>query len=265
MQMQNEFTVGVPVETAWAVLTDLEGIAPCMPGAKLTGREGDDYMGTVKLKVGPITANYAGVATFAEKDDAAHRAVIDARGKDARSGNANALITATLHDEGGDRTRVAIDTDLQVSGKLAQFGTGMMAEISNKLLAQFTACLEAKLDAGDLGAAGAGSTAAADVTGAAGDVAPQAAEGAATAPTPTTPATPAPEPAAPAPQPAAAGAAAPPASASPSATGLRSSAGDDEPEALDLMALAGGSIAKRVVPLVVGVVVVVVLLYLLLG
>lgn len=231
MQMQNEFTVGVPVETAWAVLTDLEGIAPCMPGAKLTGRDGDDYTGTVKLKVGPITAAYAGVATFAEKDDDAHRAVIDARGKDARSGNANALITATLHDEGGERTRVAIDTDLQVSGKLAQFGTGMMAEISNKLLAQFTACLEAKLEAGDLGTASVASSGGSGATAA--DAGPRSDVGAAVGPTSR------------------------PAANAPSA--------DDEPEALDLMALAGGSIAKRVVPLAVGIVVVVVLLYLLLG
>src|SRR3954466_13394001 len=98
MKITNEFTVHTPIERAWEVLTDLEGIAPCMPGARLTGVDGDVFSGDVRVKVGPVVSQYAGTATFASKDDAAHRAVIDAKGKDSRgSGNASALITAQLH------------------------------------------------------------------------------------------------------------------------------------------------------------------------
>ena len=107
MELTNDFEVGVPVEQAWAVLTDLERIAPCMPGAKLEEVEGDEYRGIVKVKVGPVTAQYKGTATIAEKDDAAHRAVLNASGRDTRGqGNANAVITARLTAV-GDRTRVS--------------------------------------------------------------------------------------------------------------------------------------------------------------
>jgi carbon monoxide dehydrogenase subunit G len=97
MKIDNEFTVSAPIERAWEVLTDLEGIAPCLPGAVLTGREGDVYNGKVKIKVGPVTSEYAGTASFIEQDDAAHHAVIDAKGRDSRgAGNATATITADL-------------------------------------------------------------------------------------------------------------------------------------------------------------------------
>jgi uncharacterized protein len=145
MKIDNEFTVGVPIERAWAVLTDLEGIAPCMPGAVLTGVEGDVYSGKVKVKVGPITSEYAGTAQFVEKDEASYRAVIDAKGRDVRgAGNAVAAITAQLRAE-GDSTVVSVDTDLKISGKIAQFGSGMIKEVSTKLLGQFADCLEGKL------------------------------------------------------------------------------------------------------------------------
>ncbi|MBO0810282.1 MAG: SRPBCC family protein, partial [Actinobacteria bacterium] len=137
MQIDNEFTVSVPIEQAWRVLTDLEGIAPCMPGAQLTGVEGDVYSGRVKVKVGPVTSEYKGTAQFAEKDDAAHHAVIDAKGRDARgAGNASALITAQLTPD-GSRTLVNVSTDLKISGRIAQFGSGMIKEVSVKLLGQF--------------------------------------------------------------------------------------------------------------------------------
>ena len=145
MKITNEFTVHTPIERAWQVLTDLEGIAPCMPGAQLTGVEGDTYQGKVKVKVGPVISEFAGTARFTERDEAGHRAVIDAKGRDARAGgNASALVTAVL-TPAGESTRVSVDTDLKISGKLAQFGSGMIKEVSGKLLAQFVSNLEAKL------------------------------------------------------------------------------------------------------------------------
>ncbi|MBL7258187.1 SRPBCC family protein [Paractinoplanes lichenicola] len=145
MKITNEFTVHTPIERAWQVLTDLEGVAPCLPGAQLTGVDGDVYKGKVKVKVGPVISDFAGTAQFTEKDDSAYRAVIDAKGRDARAGgNASALVTASL-TPAGESTLVSVDTDLKISGKLAQFGSGMIKEISNKLLAEFVTNLEAKL------------------------------------------------------------------------------------------------------------------------
>ncbi len=145
MKIDSEFTVGVPVEQAWAVLTDLERIAPCMPGAQLTGVEGEVYSGRVKVKVGPVTSEYAGTARFVEKDDATYHAVIDAKGRDSRgAGNASAVITAQLRAE-GEHTVVSVDTELKISGKIAQFGSGMIKEVSQKLLGQFVDCLESEL------------------------------------------------------------------------------------------------------------------------
>ena len=142
MELNNDFEVNAPVEKAWAVLTDVEKIAPCLPGAQLQEVEGDEYRGIVKVKVGPITAQYKGAATFIEKDDANHRAVLKADGRDTRgAGNASALITAQLQAV-GDRTKVSVSTDLTVTGKVAQFGRGVMADISAKLMGQFADNLE---------------------------------------------------------------------------------------------------------------------------
>jgi len=149
MELLNSFRMEVPIDEAWAVLTNIEGIAPCMPGAQLTSVEDGVYSGTVKVKVGPIAATYRGKASFAEKDDVAYRAVIDASGRDSRgAGNANAMITLELSPDGAG-TAAAITTDLKVTGKVAQFGRGVMADISEKLLGQFVECLEAKLVEGD--------------------------------------------------------------------------------------------------------------------
>jgi carbon monoxide dehydrogenase subunit G len=132
----------VPVEQAWAVLTDVERIAPCLPGAQLQEIEGDEYRGIVKVKVGPITAQYKGKANFVEKDDAAHRAVLAATGRDTRGqGNASATIVAQLTPQ-GDGTHVSVLTDLTVTGKVAQFGRGVLADVSAKLLGQFVDNLE---------------------------------------------------------------------------------------------------------------------------
>jgi carbon monoxide dehydrogenase subunit G len=142
MKLENEFRVDVPVEEAWRVLLDVERIAPCMPGAQLQEVEGDEYRGIVKVKVGPITAQYKGVARITESDETNHRAVIRAEGRDTRGqGNASATATAVLQPD-GDGTRVSIDSDVTITGKVAQFGRGVIADVSAKLLDQFVACLE---------------------------------------------------------------------------------------------------------------------------
>lgn len=142
MELTNDFRVGVPVERAWAVLTDVELIAPCLPGAQLQEIEGDEYRGVVKVKVGPITAQYKGQATFVSQDAEAHVAVLRAEGRETRGqGNANATITATLTPD-GDGTAVSVVTDLTITGRVAQFGRGVLADVSAKLLDQFVENLE---------------------------------------------------------------------------------------------------------------------------
>ena len=242
MKITNEFTVNTPIDRAWALLTDLESIAPCLPGAQLTGVDGDVYQGKVKVKVGPVISEFAGTARFAEKDDAGYRGVIDAKGRDARSaGNASALVTAQLLAD-GDKTRVSVDTDLKISGKLAQFGSGMIKEVSAKLLAQFVTNLEAKLAAEEAPAAAAtaaGATPApAAVSSSDAGLAADPGLAAEPAAAPDTVAAAQPEQPAPAP---AIRALTPPA---------------EEPEALDLLGIAGGSIYKRVIPVAVALVVV---------
>jgi uncharacterized protein len=161
MKIANQFTVSAPIERVWDVLCDLEQVIPLMPGAQLTGHEGDDYLGKVKVKVGPVTSEFSGKVRFIEQDREQHRAVIDGKGKEARgTGNAAATVTAQLREGGGD-TSVTVDTDLKIVGKLAQFGSGMLQQVSEKLLGQFVESLEAKLAAEDMG----GATDPADTTG----------------------------------------------------------------------------------------------------
>jgi uncharacterized protein len=148
MRLEHSFTVPVPVGTAWATLLDLPRIAPCMPGATLTGVEGDTFTGTVKVKLGPIALTYQGKGRFVERDEAAHRVVIEASGKDTRSaGTAAATVTAALTAD-GDKTRVDVTTDLSITGKPAQFGRGMIADVSAKLIGQFADCVATTLTAG---------------------------------------------------------------------------------------------------------------------
>ena len=143
MKIEDTFRVDLPVEEAWRVLLDIERIAPCMPGAELQEVEGDEYRGVVKVKVGPITAQYKGAARLVEADAAAHRAVIEASGRDTRGqGNASATVTMSLTALAGGSTEVSVDNDVTVTGKVAQFGRGVMADVSSKLLAQFVDCLE---------------------------------------------------------------------------------------------------------------------------
>jgi carbon monoxide dehydrogenase subunit G len=151
VELTNEFRVGVPVERAYAVLTDVELIAPCLPGAQLQEIEGDEYRGVVKVKVGPITATYKGAATFESRTEPS-QVVLKASGKEMRGqGGASATITADLVPD-GDGTKVTVTTDLTVTGKVAQFGRGVLADVSAKLLGQFVECLEGKLDDAPSGA-----------------------------------------------------------------------------------------------------------------
>ena len=225
MELTNEFTVDVPPEQAWDVLTDVERIAPCMPGAQLREIEGEEYRGVVRVKVGPITAEYKGVARFLEQDPVSRKAVLRAEGRETRGqGNASATITATLEpaDVG---TRVSVVTDLTVSGRVAQFGRGVLADVSNKLLGQFVDCLESTVLAaaqpGQPGQPPAGEAGAAESAGG-----PEAVPG---------------------------GPAERAASTAPKGAGPKGAGPAPQPEAVDLLQVAGASVLKRVAPLLAGV------------
>ncbi len=150
MDLDHEFTVEVPVADAWAILTDLARIAPCLPGAELTEVDGDIYRGQVKVKVGPIIAQFKGQASFISRDDAAHTATLKGEGRDATGkGTASALITAQLTALTPTSTKCTVHTDLTISGKVAQFGRGAMADISAKLLTQFSDNLNKLISSGE--------------------------------------------------------------------------------------------------------------------
>jgi len=223
VELTNRFRVAVPVDEAWALLTDVERIAPCLPGAQLTEVEGDEYRGVVKVKVGPITAKYKGVAHFVERDEEAYRAVLRAEGRETRGqGNAAATVTAQLTPD-GDGTEVAVVTDLTVTGKVAQFGRGVLADVSTKLLGQFATSLEAVI----AGTAGDAPASAAGATNSNGTGPPS--------PTPTAASTPA----------AGGNGGAVAAPARPVVRQISS----PEPEPVDLLDAAGGSVVKRAAPL----------------
>ena len=159
MKINNEFTVSAPVEQAWETMLNLERIAPCLPGAAIQEEKGDgEYDGTMKVKIGPITANYKGTVKFEETDEANHRAVLQATGRDARGqGTASATITSTLQEE-GDNTRVSVETDMKLTGRAAQFGRGIAQDVATKMLNRFAECLEEEIS----GAPGEGAAAAAE-------------------------------------------------------------------------------------------------------
>jgi uncharacterized protein len=197
MQLEHEFTVPVPVERAWEVLLDVEKIAPCMPGAVVESVDGDSFTGRVKVKVGPITVAYAGTASFLEKDSSAHRAVVEAKGRETRgAGTAAATVTAAMVDDRGS-TRVTVVTDLAITGRPAQFGRGVMTDVGNKLIGQFADCVASTI------------TASGSMTAAAGEPV-----------------------------------------AGPSRPETRPTA-----EAIDLVSVAGGSVAKRAIPVLIGIVI----------
>ena len=141
MKLENEFTVPAPIERAWEVLLDVERVAPCLPGAALTGSEGDEHQGTMTIKIGPITTRYQGTVRIEEADESSRRAVMRAQARDSRGqGTAAATITSTMESvEGG--TRVRVETDMRVTGPAAQFGRGVMQDVSAKLMGRFADCL----------------------------------------------------------------------------------------------------------------------------
>ena len=209
MRIENDMHVSASIDEAWALLTDIPAIAPCLPGAKLTGQDGDTYEGQMKIKVGPVVAEYSGTATVVEMNEADRTVKLTASGRDKRgAGNASADIFASMVEADGGTT-VSIATDLKVAGKVAQFGRGAMADISKKLLGQFAECIEGKLQSAEA-VADEVASASAEIDGSANGSEPPAAEPAA------------------------------------------ESASDDD--VLDLMDVAGGALAKRLAPVVGGVV-----------
>jgi carbon monoxide dehydrogenase subunit G len=148
VKLENEFTVPAPVEQAWEVLLDLERVAPCLPGATLTGSDGDEHQGTMTIKVGPITTRYQGTVKIEEADEAARRAVMRAQARDSRGqGGAAATITSTMEPvEGG--TRVRVETEMRVTGPAAQFGRGVMQDVSAKMMGRFADCLAEQMSGG---------------------------------------------------------------------------------------------------------------------
>ncbi len=146
-QLTNEFTVNRPIEEAWPLITDVERIAPCLPGAELQEVEGETYRGVVKVKLGAISSQFKGEAHFIERDDENYRAVIKGTGRDTGGrGNASAEITAQAESLSPTSTRVAVTTDLHITGKVAQFGRGIMGDVSSKLMAQFADNLNEMID-----------------------------------------------------------------------------------------------------------------------
>lgn len=214
MDLTNSFTVPADIDTAWDTLLDVEAIAPCMPGAKLTNVDGDEFTGTVKVKLGPVSLTYGGEAMFLEKDAENHVAVIEGTGKETRgSGTAKATVTTALIAESAEVTRVDVTTNLTITGKAAQFGRGVMQDVAGRLVDQFAANLEGVI---------ASRMPAAEAAGASADSSEGSSPAAPTpAPTPT-----------------------------------------PQAEALDLGAVAAGPVLKRVVPVVIGVVAVVAIVWL---
>jgi len=154
MQLQNEFTVPAPVSEVWKTLLDVQRITPCLPGATVDRVEGDEVAGRVRVKVGPIMVSYAGTARFVTTDETAHRFVLEASGRETRgSGTAAATVEATMQEE-GPSTRVTLLTDLDITGKPAQFGRGVMADVAGKLTDQFATCLAGQVGAPAEAAAG---------------------------------------------------------------------------------------------------------------
>jgi carbon monoxide dehydrogenase subunit G len=240
MEITDSFRVSTPIDETWKVLLDLERIAPCMPGAQLQEVEGDEYRGIVKVKVGPITAQYKGAARIADVDEPNRRVVLDASGRDTRGqGNAKATIVVQMAEDGGG-TKVDVNTDLQITGKVAQFGRGVLVDVSTKLLGQFVESLERDVLTGN------GDGAAPADAGAASRAGEPTAGGAATATAPTQTSAPV--------------EGATPSSTATPATGTGPRRIESrEAEPIDLLDAAGAPLGKRLVPLALGALVLFVL------
>ena len=241
MQLENSFTIDAPIEKAWEALNTPQTIAPCFPGATLTEYEGDSFSGTVKVKLGPISLTYKGKGVYKERDDAAHRVVIDASGRDSRgNGTAEATVVGTMTADGPDKTAVTMVTDMKITGRPAQFGRGVISDVADKIIGQFASCVASKLQAGDAPSEEASSEGSAPVP-AAGSAAGAASSNGSTgsATTATAPA-----------------AAASAASAAPAATAKPSAASTapmkSEIDAIDLLDTAGAPVIKRLAPVVGG-------------
>jgi carbon monoxide dehydrogenase subunit G len=145
MKLSNEITVPAPIDEAWELMLDVARVAPCLPGASIEGSEGDEYKGSMKVKIGPIVSQFQGTLQIDEANEEARRAVMSAKARDSRGkGSANATITSTL-EPAGEGTRVTVDTDLRVTGPAASFGRGVMEDVSAMLMTQFADCLATKL------------------------------------------------------------------------------------------------------------------------
>lgn len=228
-QLINSFTVNRPIDEAWPLITDVERIAPCLPGAELQEVEGETYRGVVKVKLGAISSQFKGEAHFIERDDANYRAVIKGAGRDTGGrGNASAEITAQAQSLSPTSTRVDVTTDLHITGKVAQFGRGIMGDVSSKLMAQFADNLNHMIDDEGLGAPAA-TTAAPAATAA--PARPEATDqgGASAAESDGAPATP----------------------TTPQVRKIEGPA----TEPIDLMEVGGGSIVKRIAPVLIAVIV----------
>jgi carbon monoxide dehydrogenase subunit G len=259
VQLVNEFVVPGGVDETWAVLTDVARIVPAMPGAALTGVEDGNYHGTVKIKVGPVTAAYAGVASFRELDQTNHHMTLHATGKESSGrGRATATVTADLSPD-GSHTRVTVTTNLTISGPLAQFGRGAIAEVSTRLLNQFVANLKETVlaDGSPSPAPSSGSTTSAPSSGsttsapAAAAVASSPADAAAAS---------APADAAAASSPAAAAAAVGPTTAPPTPPAPQAPPAAPAAAEVNLLGVAAWPILKRVIPVIIVVAVIVVLI-----
>ena len=147
MELNNEIDVNAPIQEVWEAFNTPERIAPCLPGAELQEVDGNNFNGLVKIKVGPITAQYKGTASYLEKDEDAQKVVIKGDGRDTRgAGNASATITAQLSEISPDVTNVNVRTELTITGKVAQFGRGAISDVSGKLMTQFAQNLEQLLE-----------------------------------------------------------------------------------------------------------------------
>jgi uncharacterized protein len=156
MRFQNEIEVAAPPDELFAFVSDVERVAPCLPGAAIEGRDGDDYQGSMKVKVGPITGMYKGRMRFLERDEEARRAVMSARASEVNGqGNAEAKITTEIEEAGEGTSRIRMDTDLQMRGRVAQFGRGAMEKISQRMFDEFARNLEREMSGGGDGAAAA--------------------------------------------------------------------------------------------------------------
>src|SRR6185312_14848119 len=149
MRFENEIQIDQPPAELFAFLTDVERVAPCLPGASIDGRDGDDYTGSMKVKVGPITGTYKGKMRFLEQDEDALRAVMSARAAEVNGqGDAEAKITTQIESDGDGSSRIRMETDLQMRGRVAQFGRGAMAKISQRMFDEFARNLEREMAGG---------------------------------------------------------------------------------------------------------------------